>query len=68
MIMIPTDDEMVTAFLEGDQSSMVIVRELPAPKNKPDSVDLGYWKSRMQRVTMNTVGACVVELWVDSDA
>lgn len=68
MIMIPTDDEMVAAYLEGDQSSMLIIRELPAPKNKPDSIDLGYWKSRMQRVTLQTVGACVIELWVNPDA
>ena len=68
MIMIPTDDEMVAAYLESDQSSMLIIRELPAPKNKPDSIDLGYWKSRMQRVTLQTIGACVIELWVNPDA
>lgn len=68
MIMIPTDDEMVAAYLESDQSSMLIIRELPAPKNKPDSIDLGYWKSRMHRVTLQTIGACVIELWVNPDA
>lgn len=68
MIMIPTEDDMVAAYLENEESSMLIIRELPAPKNKPDSEALSHWKSRMQRVTMQAVGACIVELWVDPDA
>lgn len=68
MIRVNTDSKGVFAVVDDDKASMVVVRELPVPKNGPDSPELESLTSVMDRYQVQVIGGCVIESWSNPNA
>ena len=68
MIRVNTENNKVFAIVDDDEASMVTIRELPAPKNGPDSPELSRLTSMMDMYQVQVIGGCVIESWSNPNA